>query len=201
MSRIDISQFSFNLIAQVGTVNDKKIEKLSKELFDKTDFKNYGKIPIGVVFMSTSGENIIVRESGINYTSLRKDVSSDNLKSAMDTIKEVLMLEEENHLIIDIQGVSNTDNSYSETKEYFKCKMSDSMPEDIYGIGYRFLVKNITGNGEIKIEPLVRDSHFYYYEYIMNYNNKINSKDVIDNLFREVENFESKFKDIKIKSN
>lgn len=201
MNSISISQFSFSLIAQVGTINDKKIEKLSKELFDKTDFKNYAKVPMGVVFVSTSGENIAIKENSINYVSLKKDVSKDNLKLTLDTINEVLMLEEENHLTIDVQGVSNTKDSYGETREYFESKISDSMPEDIYGIGYRFLVKNITGNGEIKIEPLVRDSHFYYYEYIMNYNNNINNRDVIDTVFKEVENFESKFKDIKIKNN
>lgn len=200
MENIKINQVSINVLSQIGTINDKKIERLNKKILQDTPFKRVNMIPIGIMYVADGGkENLIISQDRIVYNSVASYINS-NISKLFSIPIDALMLDEENPLIIDIQGLSETKDSHEESKLKFTEKYLSLIPkiEGLCGVGYRFLFNNNSGNGEIKIEPLIQDKNFYFYEYINTFRNKINYKQLGEVLQNEVEKFPSFFKDLNV---
>lgn len=176
MSDIQITQITFAIQAQIGDLNDKKKGILADKITRSTRYKDALNSPFGFIFIAPQdNENLLINFDRVAYTKAGKEFDINQVTEALSIICETLLLEDEFFVTIDIQGISQTDNSQIETLKLFEannCKgFSESHPE-VYGVGYRFLIKADDCNGELKIEPLIRDARNYFYQYIVNYNTK-----------------------------
>ena len=193
---IKIGQVSINLFVQVGELTEKKRARLIKQV----KLGQAVNTPVGIGFINNeNSENVIINPDRITYTKLGYYIDKEKVTLLLNTLIDVLMLDEKNFALIDIQGLSDTDDSHTESINTFNNKFSDTLYKygDIYGVGYRFLFKDENANGEIKIEPFIRDSSKYFYHYIENINeNKMNIDKIIEITDNAINNLDEKYKSI-----
>lgn len=200
MKEIKVSQFSLIMPVQIGTITGKKIDKLTKDILGSTHLAKTINIPGGLLCVSESNdENILINPERLAYTKTGNNIDEKSIEKLFETIMDTLMVDEETFAVIDIQGVSPTDNSFEESKNIFNAKYSNALDKypDVYGFGYRFLTRNENSVGEFKIEPLLANNKLFFYQLILNYNmKKSNFREYIKDLKENVLSFNSLFEQI-----
>lgn len=190
MENINITQISVNLQAQVGAMNEKKKLILKDIVCKQSSFNTYIETPFGSVFIDPqNNENIVVNFDRITYNkvnNITEEFKSDTIIPTINTIIETLMLEDQFFAGIDIQGISKTSDSHSETVNLFNEKFNNALVDldtNVDGVGFRVIINDKDYQGDFKIEPSIRDKNYYFYQLTINYmKNKSGIDEIIGNI-------------------
>lgn len=176
MEKINWEQISISFQYRSGQITDKRIQKITEELKRaEIEVSASMRRDTGVVvFMLDKGCAFIITQESLSYNfPMIADRFSD-VKKHLTAIMDIMSVEDRNAFVINAQGTTPGCDSHRETKEGFNSKHENVLNDyaDIYGVGYRFLIKNQQYSGEFKIEPMLADNKKYYYQYLINtYNN------------------------------
>lgn len=172
MEKISWDQVAISIPYRAGQITEKRMQKITDELNAK-DVKVSASIRNStdvVVFMLDDKGAFVITPESLSYnlpnTEDRFGVSERDLMAIID----IMSLEDKNLYTINAQGTMPCEDSHNETREKFNQKHADILNEheEVYGVGYRFLIRAEEYNGELKIEPLLSDCHRYYFQYIIN---------------------------------
>ncbi len=109
---------------------------------------------------------------------LENGFNIEEIQCQFSSVLNALFIDDENQYLFNIEGISETENSHEESKEFYEEKYVP-LDDEICGVGYRFLVNDGRMFGEFKIEPLVSDKSKYYYQWILNKSEKGTIKDML----------------------
>ncbi|KGG79637.1 hypothetical protein [Caloranaerobacter azorensis] len=171
---IDVNNIRIDFIKQVGDLSNKKIEKLQKDLKDK--FSAIDKLQYGGyifinelknLFLIVTNNQVTLEIRGVNVT-YDKSFLYDILKKVFD----ILLLDEETEVLLSIVGlIKSVSSTFNKSLKFIENHSIDNI-DSIYGVGYKFFMKEGKYIGELKIEPLVRDDKYFYIQYIMSSNRR-----------------------------
>lgn len=185
MENINWDNLSISLQYKAGQITDKKIDKILNELKEAGITVAAVVRPnpeITVFSLDDKGCMFIILPDSISYTIQnvpdRYSIAYQHLLKIMD----LMSVEDQNMYVINIQGSSIGANSHAESKNRFNEEHRNILNQydDIYGIGYRFLIKNELYSGELKIEPMVSDSTKYFHQYVINTLSNMHLKALIE---------------------
>lgn len=182
---IDVSNIRIDFIKQVGDLSNKKIERLQESLKDKfsiIDKLQYG----GYIFINELKKLfLIVTNNQVTLEIRGVDVTYDKslLYDIIEKVFDILLLDEETEVLLNIVGlVENTPSTFDKSLEFIQNHNIDNI-DNIYGVGYKFFIKDEKYIGELKIEPLVRDDKYFYIQYIMSSNRrKYSVREILDDV-------------------
>lgn len=178
----------------IGDINDKKIDALVKVL-------NESNMPVNAKLRATDGSvvlivaegnnkcNVVILPNQIAYISTieNNEVDFNKLFSTSKLILDSLFVEEVLKCAINFEGNSQTIDSHDESLTLFSSKFTN-LPTDVFGVGYRLLLKNNKFIGEYKIEPMIDNRDLYYYQLILNTINEKSLELTINDFKDEFEN-------------
>lgn len=174
----------------MGQLSERKvlaiIESLRNNQFEsaKPIMSDYNTAVISLV----DGEkNLFIEPQQITFAShLEKVFDVNSLQFQFSSILNALLIDDENQYLINIEGTSETENSHAGSKQLFEEKY-ELLDDEIYGVGYRFLVKGEKMFGEFKVEPLVSSEDKYYYQWILNRSERGTIGDMLHDVQGEME--------------
>lgn len=173
MDKINWSQLSISFQYKSGQIGEKKVEKIVNELSAlgiTVDATIKPSPDVAIFMLANLGCSFIIMPENVAYSipniENRFEIAAQHLKAIM----EVLAVEDGVIYVANVQGDTETENSHAESKKRFIQNHGEVLKSypDIYGVGYRFLIKSELYSGELKIEPLITDCSKYYYQYVIN---------------------------------
>lgn len=186
----------------IGNIGEKKLEALTKQLLErKVQINAKVNAPDGsIVLLANNGQqNIVFAPNQITYISsiLSNDINYQAIKYDFQQILDALLIDDALQYVINLEGSSQTNNSHEESIQVFENKLGD-LPQEVYGVGYRFLIKDLDFNGEFKIEPMINNAGLYYYQFILNSIQVSNINSVMEAVKNEIEkNYDCKLNFVK----
>lgn len=140
-----------------------------------------------VIVLEEDKKSLVIEPQQITY-SMRLDGVFEHsaIQNDLEVLLNVLLIDDKNQYLFNIEGISETTNSHTESRVMFEEKYMP-LDEDIYGVGYRFLIKSEKLFGEFKIEPLVSDVKGYYYQWLLNKSESVSVAEVLNDVMNEIE--------------
>lgn len=154
----------------MGQMSEKKVEHILASLKENGfDAKLVMPNPsAAVIILEEDKKNLVIEPQQITYSSKLEGVFAvSEIQTQFENILNALLIDDKNQYFLNMEGISETADSHTESRENFKEKYM-LLDDEIYGVGYRFLIRNENMFGEFKIEPLVTDKRSYYYQWILN---------------------------------
>lgn len=186
----------------IGNMGEKKIDAITKSLKER-NINITGKVntPDGmVVLLVDNGKQNIAFLSNqiILISNIKPDgIEYEYLGNTFQYILDILLIDDNLKFVINLEGDTSTANSHEESKRTFENHFQ-GLPDDIYGVGYRFLIKDEDFVGEFKIEPMLGNPQLFYYQLILNSVNDNKIKFTINQVKKEIEKaYESKLDFVK----
>lgn len=173
MEKINWEQISISFQYRSGQITDKRIQKITEELKEAGIEINASvrRDPGVVVFvLDNKGCAFIITQDNLSYNLPVIEDRFSVAKKHLTAIMDIMSVEDQNAFVVNAQGITAGCDSHKETKDNFNLRHESVLDdyEDVYGVGYRFLIKNQQYTGEIKIEPMIVDNKKYYYQYLIN---------------------------------
>lgn len=173
MEKIKWEQISVSFQYKAGQLTDKRVQRIIEELKESNIIVNASVRPnndVLILLLDNSGGAFVIAPDNLSYNLPSIEDKFSFVKKHLSAMMDILGVEDKNIYVVNAQGSTPCVNSHDETRETFSLKNKDVLDDykDIYAVGYRFLIKNESYNGEFKIEPMVADSKKYYYQYIIN---------------------------------
>lgn len=172
MGKIKWNTVRVSVPYNMGKLNEKKLDILTEQL-NSNGFAVNARInpPDGAaIFILCQGkDNLILASNQFTYINSAEENDFDwlGLKKKIKLILDTLLIDDDLKYIFNFEGESVTTDSHKESCECYLEKYSD-IPEDVFGVGYRFLIKNENFKGEYKVEPMINDKKKCYYQLILN---------------------------------
>lgn len=191
MEEINWNTVRITVPYNMGKLNEKKMDILTEQL-NKNGFTVNARInsPDGAaVFILCQGkDNLILASNQFTYINSIEDNKFDweSLEKKIKLILDTLLIDDDLKYVFNFEGDSEAENSHEESRKQY-IENNKSISEDIFGVGYRFLIKNENFEGEYKIEPMINDKKKYYYQLILNTLNNGMIDHVIACVSREIE--------------
>lgn len=189
MSRINTKHFKIVLNANVGIINDKKAETLTKVFENEFQLKMLQEQqPVSSVFVLANPnlrEAILIDSNKITYQieseeSITPDFGA--IKEKLQKIYDTLLLDDVSVGVVHYvgQAFAKSYNAMNESIENFSggSNLREQMP-NLKGIGLRFLLEHHTGIWEYKVEPFISDISSYFIEMICNIGNPQKVEEIV----------------------
>ncbi|TGY91991.1 hypothetical protein E5329_19615 [Petralouisia muris] len=166
----------------MGQLSEKKLSAIIENLRE-SQFKNakliMSELHVAAISLVNGKKNLLIEPQQITFASHLEDgFDIEAIQLQFSTVLNALLIDDENQYLVNIEGISDTDNSHAESKQFFEEKFMP-LDDDICGVGYRFLVNSGELFGEFKIEPLVSDVGKYYYQWVLNKSEKGTIEDML----------------------
>lgn len=140
-----------------------------------------------VIMLEEDKKSLVIEPQQITYSSkLEGTFECSTLQSELEFILNVLLIDDKNQFLFNMEGISETQDSHTESRMLFEEKYMP-LDKEVYGVGYRFLIRNERLFGEFKIEPLVVDKVGYYYQWILNKSESVSIAEMLSDVFDEIE--------------
>lgn len=191
MIELKWNKLSITLKYNVGQLTEKRIERIINEFNDKEiDVKatfNPEDSEVIVFLLEECNCILMIKPDSITYTSLRPFETELNSKY-LEIILDIFDVDEENKFTVNVEGNSETEDSHIESVTSFNKTHSNILDNysQIFGVGYRFLIKNENIIGELRIEPFIADKSKYYYQYIFNIITSVSINQVYEIILKEL---------------
>lgn len=174
----------------MGQLSEKKVSSIVENL-KENGFDNAKLImanpSAAAVSLEDNKKSLIIEPQQITYSmQLEDEFPVEKIQSQFEAILNSLFIDDRNQFLFNIEGISETEDSHTDSKKHFEEKYM-TLDESIYGVGYRFLIKNEKLFGEFKIEPLVSDKAEYYYQWLLNKADLVTIADVLADVKEELE--------------
>ncbi len=174
----------------MGQLSERKVLAIVKSL-KNNQFENAKPLMsdyhTAVISLVDGEKNLFIEAQQITFAShLKKVFDVKSLQLQFSSILDALLIDDENQYLINIEGTSDTEDSHGESKRLFEENYTH-LDNEIYGVGYRFLVKGEKVFGEFKVEPLVSGKDKYYYQWILNRSERGTIEDMLHDVQDEME--------------
>ena len=155
----------------IGQKKKKKVNSILETL-QKNGFRNVtlvmANINAAAITLSPEGKNLLIEPQKICFSCHLNGIFNPvSIQAEYESILNSLLIDDQNQYLISIEGIEETANSHTESKYIFEKNFKD-LDEEVYGVGYRFLIKNKRLFGELKIEPYISDYTKYFYHWLLN---------------------------------
>lgn len=173
MEKISWDQVSISFQYKAGQITDKRVQKIIEELKKSEVIVNASVRPnrdVVIFLLDNNGGAFVITPDNLTYNLPNVEDKFSFTKKHLSVMMDIFGVEDKNIYVVNAQGSTTCVDSHAETRRIFNQKNNDVLEKfkDIYGVGYRFLIKNELYNGEFKIEPMVADNRKYYYQYMIN---------------------------------
>lgn len=180
MENVDIKQSVISISALVGDLTSKKFE-IIKEALNEFILESNGNLQI-FNFKTKQDYLITITQNSINFYFFNNKYNKEEIKEIANIILDKLMIDSNVQAFIDVQGQSETENSFNESANLYKEKHGESF-ENLFGVGYRYFIKGENYTDDLKKEPLLSNQNFFFYQLTRNFNtSKIPVNYIIDQL-------------------
>ena len=173
----------------MGQLSEKKLNYIVGNLNTKGFIAKINMIDPGmtVIALEEDKKRLIIESRQITYsTKLEGDLEQLVIQKQFESILDALLIDDKNQYFFNIEGISETQDSHTESRIVYEEKHM-LLEKDIYGVGYRFLIKNENLFGELKIEPLIADKSKYYYEWLLNKVENVSIAKLLADVKNEIE--------------
>ncbi len=175
----------------MGQFSEKKIESIINSLKESSFFGKASLITASsntaVIALDVNKKSLLIEPQKITYACYLEDEFDKNIiQNQFEVILNTLLIDDFNQYLINLEGTLEAEDSHKNSRELYSEKYMP-LKEEIYGVGYRFLVKNSKLFGEFKIEPLVTDKNRYYFQWILNKSEYVTIADMLLDVQEEIE--------------
>lgn len=176
----------------LGMLNDKKVEVLTQQLNENeigVNARINGPDGSAVFVLCQGRDNLILAPNQFTYISSIDNNSFEweNLKNKIMVILDALLIDNNLKYVFNFEGSREAVDSHNDSCKQYTEKFGRDVPGDVFGIGYRFLIKNENFEGDYKVEPLINDRSKWYYQLILNTINSSCIDYVISKVSEEIE--------------
>lgn len=174
MQKIIWNKVSISFQYNFGQITEKRIKKIVDEINGKgfNIIANLSPGPNVAILVEENNKSIVViNDNSITYNIMNIFEQNRNASANknLHILFDALAVDDKNLFVVNAEGQGETENSHIESVNYFNEKnYVEKLDDNIYGVGYRFLFRREYYNGEFKIEPMVQNSKYYYYQCIIN---------------------------------
>lgn len=164
---------NFTILKQVGDLSDSRIGLL-KQTFP--EFPEVIKPNNHTLVFKKGGNALVISPDQIVFVANGdvSEVNTEEISNYLRRTNEVLGLSNNGRLILKYEGIDPIfDNAMEKSKEALS-SVFESTDIDVQGIGYRFIVEKDSFNGDIHIEPYIKDNQKIFY------NITLQSKEIIN---------------------
>lgn len=164
---MNIKKVEIVIPINVGEITEKK-RSFIHEIFTSYENVNITNEAEGITVIKEK-EGLIFTEQGIRYRDQNDNFFEGSILEGLKDVIEKFLLEESNLIQLSIVSVLDRENSLTKSKQIFNEKNENILDgkTNILGIGYRFIIDEEGKNGEIKIEPYIKEDNMVFLEYII----------------------------------
>lgn len=187
MEELKTSLFKIVLNCQIGEINQKKADSISKVLGEKFEAKILQEQPFGKAFILANPsrrEVVLIAPNSITYQIESEEsvsVDSPKVNNYLRTILDSLLTDDTCTGLIHIIGKvqSKSLNSMEDSINIFaNDEIAERIPR-LKGVGIRYIIEENIGLWEYKIEPFISNPKEFFIEMICNINTEIVVSDII----------------------
>lgn len=174
----------------MGKLSEKKVSSIINDL-RKNGFEQANLVmanpSAAAITLINNQKSLIIEPQHITYaTKLEGEFDLVAIQTQFESILNSLLIDDKNQYLFDIEGISEAEDSHTNSREIFGQKYVP-LDDEIYGVGYRFLIKNDKLFGEFKVEPHVSDETRYYYQWLLNKAEDVTIAEMLSDVKMEIE--------------
>ncbi len=190
MKNFNVTQISIVIPVEFGNVSEVRKAGLDTILIKSKKFDVSILSPIGILYVKNSkNANLIISPNKITYT-IGNSTLDEEFGIVLKEIYKKLILPEEITLSFNIRATNDSENSIEISRNIFDSKFNDVLKNisDIYGVGYRFFIKNNEIQCDIRMEPLLSDNSKYIHQISGVLKNTVKIDDIKCEIDKQIEN-------------
>lgn len=171
---------NFSINPKVGPLTDVKINMLRTLLNDK--FPNTERPNENMILFKKGLDGLFIAPDQITFITQgnSEEMNVLEISETMKEICEVLNVSNRSGASIKFEGTEDRqDDMMLKTKEFVN-QASEVL--DASGVGFRFIINHSSFNGDVRIEPFVRDNHKLFYEVTLETTKVFDHSQLNDNL-------------------